>query len=150
MKKICGLSAAILFLALSVYFLAVLLFGAIFLTETTSRNYSANLIMPCVLIILIIGGIALCAYNYKHFRIGRFNSDIFTTIYLFLVFMISYTIDNTLIMDYVHFSEWFPFIWPIMMKFTVSGIGIFEATLFLATVCCGLTIGEDKNKKYYE
>ena len=150
MKKIVGLSASIFFLVLSAYSLSVLLFGAIWLVATTSRTFSVNLIMPMVLIILILGGIVLCAINYKHFRIGRFNSDIFTTIYLFLVFMLSYTVSNTLIMDYVFFREWFPLIWPLMNKFSVNGIGVYEAFLFLATLCCGLTIGEDKNKKYYE
>lgn len=150
MKKIIGLSASILFLAFSIYSLTVLVVGTLWLRKGTTSPFPPELVMPIILVFLMIGGIVLCAINYKRFRIGRFNSDIFATIYLFLLFMLTYTVSNTLVLNYAFFADWFPLIWPVMFKFSINGIGVYEATMFMATLCCGLTIGEDKNKKYYE
>jgi hypothetical protein len=147
MKKILLLCLSILLLLFSAYTLGVLIVGGIFLKPAVSI---LHLILPCLLFSLVLCGIVLCIVCFGKHRIGRFNSDIFTTIILFLVFMLSFTVHNDLVFRLVSLNTWFPVIGELVHKLSLSGIGIYEATLALATLCCGLTIGEGRQKKYYE
>ncbi len=146
MKKILLLSLSILSMVFSLYAITVMLI----FTVTSGQSVTAGIIVPIVLLVLILFGIFLLGYCYRHFRFGKYNVDILTTIYLFLVFMFAYTVPNSIITNYLGAEHFFPLISSFITVMATKSIGIYEATLFMATIFCGLTIGEDKNKKYYE
>ena len=147
MKKVILLSLSIMFLLFSGYSVGVMTVGSIGLKPNLSL---CHYIIPFLLILLILCGIVLCITCFKSRRIGRFNIDIFTTIFLFFIFMLSFSVNNQLVQQLIPLKSYFSIIRELIYKLSLNGIGIYEGTLALATLCCGLTIGEDKDKKYYE
>ncbi|MBR3844050.1 MAG: hypothetical protein IKM39_00925 [Clostridia bacterium] len=105
--------------------------------------------MIFVMSTVILVGIILCCVSYKKHRIGRFNIDIFTTIYLFFVFMLGFVVPNHINLQYIHITGFFPYIAPLVYRLGENAIGIYELFLFPSVITCGLTIGEHK-QKYYE
>ncbi len=110
---------------------------------------SFGLIMTLVMCVAILLGIVLTCLSYKKHRIGRFNIDIFTTIYLFLVFMLGFVVPSGLNLQFLHIQGFFGFLAPVVARLGENAIGIYEIFLFIAMIMYGLTIGEHK-QKYYE
>ena len=146
MRKKVWFTAAIVFLLLSLYALGVL-FADLLVTD--SLTVYAGVILALVTV-LTVACTALCVAGFFRHRIGRFNLDIFATIALFFTFMCAFLVPSAAVSHLAVLGDWFWIFSKVVKVMGLNSIGIYEATLFLAMLCCGFTIGEDKNRKYYE
>ena len=145
MLRIIKLSLANLFLLLNVYTFCVLGYHCIKYNEARTGG-----IIVIVLMLILLGfGIYLCCSSYKKHRFGRFNIDIFTTVYLFVIFMLGFVVPSHIRVQLTHASGFFWYLSPIVYHLGDNSVGIYEIFLFLAFLFNGLTIGEHK-QKYYE
>ena len=141
----------ILKLTLANFFLlcALYSFGVLGYHTLKHNEYSLSwLVIGIVMCIAILFGIVLTCLSYKKHRVGRFNIDIFTTIYLFLVFMLGFIVPSGLNFQFTHTGGFFGFLAPIVFRLGENSIGIYEIFFFIAMILYGLTIGEHKQKYY--
>ncbi len=139
-------------LTLANFFLlcALYSFGVVGYHTIKYNEYSVmGLIMSSVMCAAVLFGIVLTCLSYKRHRFGRFNIDIFTTIYLFVVFMLGFTVPSSLNLQFTHIKGFFGFLAPVVFRLGENSIGIYEIFFFVAMILYGLTIGEHK-QKYYE
>lgn len=146
MKKYIWLTFSVIFLLLSAYSMTVLL---VFCIGHALGGIGGYAVLSAELLFTIIG-VVIVSLGYVRHRFGRFNQDIFATILLFVLFMLSFLIPGDMPAQYVGLAHWFPAIGKLVSTLGNSSIGIYEVFLFIAMLCCGMTIGEDKNRKYYE
>ncbi len=136
---------SIFFLLSSLYCFGVLSCHCIKYNEASAWGFTA-IGLRCM---FIITGIVLFCVSFKKHRIGRFNIDIFTTLYLFLVFMLGFLVPNHINFQYTHTAGFFGFLKPFVHLLGENHVGIHEILLFIGLIVYGLTIGEHK-QKYYE
>ncbi len=145
MIKNIKLTIANFLLLCALYSFGVLGYHTLKYNEISSFGFIMMLIMS----IVIVFGIVLSCLSYKKSRLGRFNIDIFTTIYLFLVFMLGFIVPSQLNLQFTHIQGFFGFFAPVVYRLGENAIGIYEIFLFPAMIVYGLTIGEHK-QKYHE
>lgn len=145
MVKNIKLTVANILLLSALYSFGVLGYHTLKHQEITT----GGIVMLGVMGLAVLCGIHFSCMSYKKSRLGRFNIDIFTTIYLFVVFMLGFLVPSGLNLQFVHVQGFFGFLAPLVSRLGENAIGIYEIFLFIAMIVYGLTIGEHK-QKYYE
>ncbi len=137
MKKKTLLCFTLVFLAAALYSLAVL---------AAAQSAPAGLwrLLPTAL--LTLGGLVLVGCRFRYPRFGRWNSDIFTTLYLIVTFLSVFTLPSSQLLALSlnqSALRWLLVFAPMAQKLAAEGIGLHEIALFLALLCHGMTIGEE-------
>ncbi len=145
MIRYIKLTLANIFLLCTLYTFGVLGYHTLKYDEFSSFG----LFMTGIMCIATLFGIILTCLSYKKHRFGKLNIDIFTTIYLFFLFMLGFIVPSNLNLQFAHIGGFFGFLAPLVTRLGENAIGIFEIFLFIAMIIYGLTIGEHK-QKYYE
>ncbi len=129
-------------LLFTLYSFGVLTYHCMKYNEITTYGF----IILFIILALTVLSVALCCLSYKKHRIGRFNIDIFTTIFLFCVFMLGFLVPGHVNLQYTHILGFYPGISKIIYRLGENAIGVHEILLFISTIIYGLTIGEHQQK----
>ncbi len=146
MKRKLGIAVSLICLIAGLYSLIIILLNSILYTNLTLSTWNY------ILLIAVFSAIATCAglvvYSIKHPTIGRFNSDIFTTICLFFMFMLAFAVPPAIITNFSTLQAPIGFgpLGTTIGHFAKNGVGIYEGFFFVSMIAMGFTIGEDSKK----
>ncbi|MBR6548873.1 MAG: hypothetical protein IKT68_04940 [Clostridia bacterium] len=150
MKRKLGIAVSLICVIGGLYSLIVILLNSIFYTDLTLSTW--NYVLLIAVFSAIVACTGLVVYSIKNKTIGRFNSDIFTTIALFFMFMLAFAVPPAIVTNFstLHAPVGFGPLGTAICHFAKNGVGIYEGFFFVSMISMGFTIGEDDKKHNYD